>query len=113
MARTLVSITDITRAGAILADLTTAIVAANGGAFRNSGREWLYVSNASGNTVTITVTIPRTVDGAAVASKTWSLATGKAITIPPFGTDTYNNPNDQVYFSANYNVSVCVYRDDT
>lgn len=113
MARTELTIRDIGRAGYDVNDNAETVTAANGAQFRNSGREWIYIIQTTGGAVTLTVPIPRTTDGAATASKTWTLTDGHHYTLPPFPTDAYNNPNEKVYLNITGTVHVTIYRDGT
>lgn len=111
MARTNVPTTNVLRAGALMTATAVSVTAANGAKFRNTGREWICITNASGSSSTITATTPKTVDGLAVADKTWTVATGTSLHLPPFPSDTYNNADDQVYLDTTQTVSMTCYRD--
>ena len=111
MARIELTVYDITRTGKSLNDFDVAITAATGAQYRNSGREWVRLLNLSGVSATLTVPIPRTVDGAAVASKTWTIVNNDYFYLPPFPTDSYNYPNEKVYLDTTQNLLMVVFRD--
>lgn len=113
MARTELTVNEITRTGGYMNAMSEAVTAANGAQFRNSGREWIRIGNTTGGNVTITVSIPRLVDGAAIASKTWVIVTATYLYLPPFPTDIYNHPNEKVYVDTTGTIGVVVFRDGT
>lgn len=83
MPRVNVPVTSITRAG--VADTTpTTGDATNGHSVANTGDVWVEVENTGASSRTLTALIPGTVDGQAVASKTWSLGAGVRRRIGPF-----------------------------
>jgi hypothetical protein len=101
MARTAVVPQSITRAG------TTPTYAApnasgNGGnSFVNDGQTILHVKNASAGPITVTIQVPNTVDGLAVASRTVSVpATTGDMLIGPFPAGVYNQPDGSVYYDC-------------
>ena len=113
MARTELTVNDITRAGGYMNSLAQAVAAAIGAEYRNSGREWIRIGNTSGSTTTITIPIPRLVDGAGTASKTWTVLNNAYLYLPPFPTDIYNYANEKVYLNTTQAIAVVVFRDGT
>ncbi len=113
MARTQLTVNDIMRSGALLNSLAQAVTAANGAMYRNTGREWLRVGQTSGGNCTLTISIPRTVDGKAVTPQTYTIATATYLYLPPFPTDDYNYPNEMVYVDVNTAATMIVFRDGT
>jgi hypothetical protein len=112
MARLQLTVNDITRAGALFPGTYAQTLAiADGAKYRNSGREWLRIGNASGGNATITIPIPRLLDGAAVASKSYTLANNSYFYLPPFPTDTYNYSDEMVYINTTAIVTAIVWRD--
>lgn len=55
------------------AGLTYTAAAAAGNKFSNDGRTGLNVRNASGSSITVTITTPGTIDGLAIADKTFTV----------------------------------------
>jgi hypothetical protein len=101
MSRVALTVQSIARAG-----ITPTFGALNastdgGNSFPNNGQTFLEVKNASGAPITVTFYFPATsyVDGAAVASKTVTVAltTGDKM-IGPFPPGIYNQPDGSVYF---------------
>lgn len=113
MARLQLTVNDIDRDGGYMNTLKETVAVADGAMFRNSGREWLRVGNSSGSTTTLSIPIPRLVDGATTATKTWSIGTGNYLYLPPFPTDIYNQVDEMVYLSATQIIDVVVFRDGT
>jgi hypothetical protein len=62
----------------------------NGHKMRNTGREWLHVRNTSGSPETVTLIIPRTVDGAAVEDPQRTIAANESRSFPPFNESVYD-----------------------
>lgn len=82
-------------------NLTTLDVAAAGGgdSFANTGSEFLYLNNASGGAIVVTLDVIATVDSqrtAAVTDPTVSVPAGNAMVIGPFPTGIYNDGNDRM-----------------
>jgi hypothetical protein len=111
MGRTTVVPQALSRAG--ITPTYNAATDTDGDGFSNDGRTFIQVLNTNGATRTLTIAIPVTVDGCAVA--------GKALTIPattgnkyigPFPPDIYNQSNGQVYlnWSAVADVTFAVVR---
>jgi len=83
----------ITRAG-----LTPALPAADvgGDSFVNTGKEFLYIDNASGGVLTVTLDIQQTVDSQAVIDRTVTIPDGAFKLIGPFPTNIYNDAAKKV-----------------
>lgn len=59
----------------------------------NDGRVFVLVRNASGASVrTVTALLTRTVDGQAVASRTYAIPISSSLYVGPFPPDDYGNP---------------------
>lgn len=108
MPRTAVTAQQVTRSA-----LTPAYVTpdAAGSSFANSGQEMLHVKTG-GTGATVTIPIPSTVDGQAVASKSYVLGTNTERMIGPFPPGTYNQADGSVYvdYSSITTVTVAVIR---
>lgn len=89
------TVNTIDRTGANLTDLDTA-AAGGGDDWANTGIEFLYLNNASGGAIVVTLDIEATVDGQAVTDPTVSVPAGEAMIIGPFPTSIYNDGNDKV-----------------
>jgi hypothetical protein len=70
--------------------------AVNGHQYLNGGSEFIHVKTGATGT-TVTVNIPKTVDGQAVTNKTYVLGTNTERMIGPFPPDTYNQADGNVY----------------
>lgn len=87
----LLAVTDVARTGI---DLATAVAAAGGGdSFLNTGKEFLYVKNGSGGSITVTVVTQVTVDGQSVADLAVAVGAGASKLIGPFPNGYYNDTN--------------------
>jgi hypothetical protein len=107
MPRTAVVPQDISRAG--LAPTSAAPDVANGNQVVNDGSTFLYVKNTGGGACTISIKIPRTVDGVAVPDKTVVVpATTGERYIGPFGVGDYNQADGSVYYDASTATGVTV-----
>lgn len=72
-------------------ELTFSAATAGGEAFDNSGQNvLLVVNNGSAGAVVVTIETPGTVDGAAIADKTGSVAAGEIAVFGPFPKAAYN-----------------------
>jgi hypothetical protein len=89
MARTALTITNITRAG-----VTDAGVAGitDGHMFDNTGHEFLEITNGNAAARTVTVVTPRTVEGLAVGDQVVSIPNGQTRKIGPFPRETFSQP---------------------
>lgn len=103
MARTAIAIQQISRAA--ITPTYAAGDAANGHALPNSGTEFIHVKTV-GTGTTVTVSIPATVDGQAVSSKTYVLGTNTERMIGPFPPSIYNQPDSNVYIDLTSATSV-------
>ena len=80
--------TALSRAGI---DLTgAAATVTTGDDWINTGAEVLLVKNGDTNPTTLTIAIPATLDGQAVASRTVAVPAGKTYAIGPFPPNIYN-----------------------
>ena len=85
--QTVLAVTNITRSG-----ITDTLAAANsdGSRFSNDGKSFLEVANATGNTITVTVETPGTVDGLAIADLEVAIPNGATKFIGPFQPSLFN-----------------------
>jgi hypothetical protein len=109
MARTALTVQQISRAG-----LTPTYGAANvdGHSFPNGGdREFLHVKTG-GTGCTVTVQTPNTVDGLAIADRTYVIGTSSERMIGPFPRANYNQGAEEVYvdFSSVTTVTIAAVR---
>lgn len=88
MARVVIPVTEITKAGIAPATEVNGD-ATNNHYFANDSRTFLVVRNGGASTRTLTVKFAATVDGQAVTSRTYSLATTVTRFIGPFETGPY------------------------
>ncbi|GIW81490.1 MAG: hypothetical protein KatS3mg105_3297 [Gemmatales bacterium] len=89
-------------------DLSPVAANAGGDEFVNNGRELLYIKNASGSSITLTVQTPVTVDGLAVSDRQITVGAGEEKIIGPFPKGTYNDGNGHVQLSYSAVTSVTV-----
>ncbi len=103
------TITTMSRAGV---DATSAAVAASGGGdkFLNDGASFLYVNNAGGSSITVTLTwgVGGAVDGSTPTAKTVSVTNGHAVLIGPFPTQFYSDSNGYMNWTYSATTSVTV-----
>lgn len=114
MARTALSIDEITLTGLELSDVLVA-AGADGHYFVNSGDPILVVKNAGASPVNVTVQTPYTRDGLALADLVVAVAAGETVFIGPFPSATFDQSGaarGQVYvdFASVTNMSVGVIR---
>lgn len=111
MARTALTVQQISRAG-----LTPSYAAANvdGHSMPADGVAFAHVKTV-GTGCTVTVPIPKTVDGQAVSSKTYVIGTNSERMIGPFKSDPYGQSDGTVNldFSAVTAVTVAGFRNDS
>jgi hypothetical protein len=102
--RTSLTVQNVVRSG-----LTPSYSAANvdGHGIPNSGAEFLHVKTG-GTGTTVTIPIPGTVDGQAVASKTVVLGTSTERMIGPFPPGTYNQASGEVHIDFSSVTTVTV-----
>ena len=96
----------ISRAGI---NLDSVAVAADTGlteTWPGSGTEFLYVSNGAAAAITVTLTIPVTVDGQPVTNKTVSVAASAHALIGPFPRSSYNDTSNNVHIGWSSATSV-------
>ena len=87
MARTALTVTEITRAG-IAGSLSAANV--DGHSVVNDGRTFLEVVNGGGSPITVTVQTAATINGLAIADVSVSVTNGQRRLIGPFPKGTFN-----------------------
>lgn len=114
MARTALTVTDISRTGV---DSAATLEAANsdGEKFYNNGRVFLEVLNTNASDRTLTFQTPRTVDGLAVAEHTVTVSQNERMFIGPFPTATFNQTSTDagmvyVDFDAVTDVTVAAWK---
>lgn len=83
---------------------TFAAVAGGGDDFVNDGTPNVIWRNTSGAPITVTAVTPRTIDGLAVADRTFSVPAAAGgvpgeLIAPPFETSVYNNADDKAAFT--------------
>lgn len=93
----------------ITAAAGTAVVSGNDYVFANDGNSRLVILN-SANSTTVTIATPGTVDGLAIADRTYTVASSANVVAGPFPTAIYNNNSGQVSFTVNQNAEVFVIR---
>jgi hypothetical protein len=95
MARAALPVTDIVRAGVVLADETVGDPIENH-SVANDGHVFILAhnTNAVATAHTLTVHVAETVDGLAVTSRTYTIDTEETQLIGPFDVKTYGNPID-------------------
>lgn len=96
--------------GINITDNDTAASSGNSYTFANNGRVFLYVQNASGSSLTLTVATPNTVDGLAVADLTATVATAKDHIIGPFPPGVYNDGSGLVSVTVDQSVTIMAIR---
>lgn len=107
MATVNLTVEDATRTG--LAQTMTAIDATDTYTFSNDGRTVLFFINAGASSATITVTSTITIDGQAVADRTYTLPNNSIVQpLGPFNTSVYNDSSDLVTFSNDLATGVTV-----
>lgn len=92
----------VTRTG--VAPTANAVAASD--TFANDGRTILIVENGSGGELTVTLVTQGTVDGAAIADKTVTVANGATKAIGPFPPTVYNDSDGDVTVQYNATSSV-------
>jgi len=94
MARTNVTVLETDPNGILDAEaVDVALHVTDGAMFTNDGRTRLWMKNAGAGVHVVTVVTPRTIEGLAVADKTYSVAAGKYAVAGPFRRDLYNQPS--------------------
>lgn len=99
------TVATVTRAGV---DVVGVEPAGGGDTFANTGYEFVEVNNASGSSITVTLDITKTVDGAAVTDPTVTVADGVTKIIGPFPTSLYNDSNSRVKVTCSATTGVTV-----
>ena len=79
---------DIARTGVDVAGVTPG---GSGDEWANTGKEFIEVKNGSGSSITVTLDIKSTVDGAAVTDPSFTVAAGVTKAAGPFPTGIYND----------------------
>ena len=110
MTRAVLTPQDVLRTG--LTHTFASVDNVNGNEFTNDGRCALYVKNASGGSINVTVGTPGVVDGLAVADLVVAVGAGVNKLIGPFPAGIYNQTGGLVYvdWSAGTSVTAAVLR---
>ncbi len=74
----------------------TSPTATDGDYFANTGREYLSVYNPEASDLTVSLTIPATLDGQTASAKAVTVPTTKCGLIGPFPTGVYNDSSARV-----------------
>ena len=109
MARTALTVNDLSKAGSLVESLTAAI--ADGHKFANDGNVWLEVENGSASPITVTVTATQTIFSLAVEDLVVTVAAGGRRKIGPFPPSVFNQSgadSGQVYVDYSGIISVTV-----
>lgn len=80
-------------------EATFAAAAGGGDTFKNDGRTFFEVNNASGGDITLTFTTPGTVGGVAIADPTVVVTAGERRHVGPFDPSIFNNSSGLVAVS--------------
>jgi hypothetical protein len=83
-----------------------AVDGTNHNAFANDGRTFLYVTNAAGSPINVTIDTPGVVDGLAVGNLVVSVTNGQSRVIGPFPTNIYNQADGKVYVDWSSGTSI-------
>src|SRR5690242_18610430 len=97
------SIVTVDRGGAVNPVADGVQCAAGGDTFPNTGAQYVFWQNTSAGPIVVSQVIQTTVDGEAVAAKTFSIAAGASIMTGPYPVATYNDGNDNVNFTYDTN----------
>lgn len=110
MARTLITVQQVTKAGVTLS--FSAATATDGNNFANDGDVLLYVKNGGASPITVTVQTPAKIEGVDVAELTVSVSNASEKIIGPFPTSIFNQSDGTVYvdFSAVTSVTIAAFR---
>lgn len=95
---TAIPISEVSRSTAL--NPSTTDIPTGGLEFSNTGAELLFFKNTHSGTVVVTAVTPQTVDGLAVADRTWSLATDEEAIVGPFPPVHYNNSSGKMVITA-------------
>jgi|CryBogDrversion2_11_1035321.scaffolds.fasta_scaffold00026_17 hypothetical protein len=108
----ILTVNNVDRTGQI--DPVGVLVSAGGSgdSFPNTGYEYVYVKNASGSSVTVTLVYQSTVDGQTITNRTVSVPASAGRLIGPFPTTYYNDSNARMNltYSSATSVSVAVFK---
>lgn len=107
MARTALTPTQITRAGVAP---TLSAANADGHSVSNAHSPFLHVNNGSGGSITVTILIPKTLDGQSIANsgRQVTVPAGQARLIGPFPPGTYEQADGTVHVNFSSVTSVTV-----
>lgn len=110
MARTTQTVQQIVRTGLASALATPDL--ANGNQFANDGMCFLYVKNAGGSPINVTVDTPGSVDGLAISNLVVAVPNAGERMIGPFPPGIYNQSDGNVYvdWSSVTSVTAGVFR---
>jgi hypothetical protein len=104
MARTALTVQQITRSA--LTPTYTAANASGGNSIPNNDGQILLIVKTVGTGCVVTVDTPGTVDGNAIANKTYTLGTNAERHIGPFPPNVYNQADGSVYLDFDSVTSV-------
>ncbi len=94
MARINVTVLETDPNGIVDAEaVDVALDAVNGAMFTNDGKTRLWVKNSGAGPHVVTIVTPRTIEGLAVADKTYTIGIGKYAVVGPFRRDLYAQPS--------------------
>jgi hypothetical protein len=85
------TVSRLTRDSATGVDIAGVAAAAGGDTFANDGQTLLNIFNGGGSPITLTVVTPATVEGLAVADRTYSIPASGRRVIGPFRPSLYND----------------------
>jgi len=88
--------------------ITGVSAAAGGDDFVNDGKKLVLINNDDADSLTLTITTTKTVDGEAVADKTITVPAGERHLIGPFPPNIYNDGDAKVALSYDDETSVTV-----
>ena len=86
----------------------TAATAAYGDRFLNHGQELAFVKNGSGSPITVTLHIPKVIDGASPTDPEITVAAGATAPIGYLRTDVYNDSDGYAKITCSSVTSVTV-----
>lgn len=99
------TIQDITRSGL---EATYAAAASGGDKFANNGRVMIHIKNGDASDHTVTVDIPKTVDGQAVTDISVTVTASEERFIGPFPPSIYNDSDGYVNLTYDAVTSVTI-----
>lgn len=94
---------EITKSGIIVTPVT---ITDTTHTFANDGNQFIYIANASGDTIAYTVTIPGTIGGYNIEDVSGTVADGVTKYVGPFNPTYSNDSSGNVDFATNTATSV-------